>query len=240
MGGDGSALSSVSWTDGNGQPCCLYILDKITAHGYLPSSESANIEYEPYMFRVFVESPTGKLRGFIPPVPGTTTNPGTNTQNDPEFTNTKGPWSVYEENVEDAQVVNLEGGKGVIWQKSKDDSDWKNNAVFGALSSMIQGTQSSATFNPEDLIVYVRFYYKVKDSNAKSRDGEARPGNGSQSPGFEPSPWTAVEEVKYVGDVVSVTYVNTLGMTSDRPFEGVNVVITRFSDGTTRTEKVVR
>ena len=240
VGSDGSALSSVSWTDGNGQPCCLYILDKITAYGYLPSSEVANIEYEPYMFRVFVESPTGKLRGFIPPVPGTTTNPGTNTQNNPEFTNTKGPWSVYEENVEDAQVVNLEGGKGVIWQKSKNDADWENNAVFGALSNMIQGTQSSATFNPEDLIVYVRFYYKVKDSNAKSRDGEARPGNGSQSPGFEPSPWTAVEEVKYVGDVVSVTYVNTLGMTSDRPFEGVNVVITRFSDGTTRTEKVVR
>ena len=121
----------------------------------------------------------------------------------------------------------------------KDDSDWANNAVFGALSSMIQGTQNSATFNPDDLTVYVRFYYMVKDSNAKNRAGEARPGNGSQSPGFEPSPWTTVGEIKYVGDVVSVTYVNPLGMTSDRPFEGVNIIVTRYSDGSSRTSKVM-
>ena len=236
---DGSALSSVSWLDGNDQPCSLYILDKITADGYLPSSDVTNVEYVPYMFRIYVESPTGMLRGFIPPVPGTTTNPGTNAQNDPSFNNFNGPWCVYEENVEDAQVVDLEGGKGVVWQKMKDDSDWANNAVFGALSSMIQGTQNSATFNPDNLTVYVRFYYMVKDSNAKNRDGEARPGNGSQSPGFEPSPWTAVGEIKYVGDVVSVTYVNPLGMTSDRPFAGMNIILTRYSNGTTSTSKVM-
>jgi hypothetical protein len=236
---DGSALSSVSWLDGNDQPCSLYILDNIMADGYLPSSDVTNIEYVPYMFRIYVESPTGMLRGFIPPVPGTTTNPGTNAQNDPSFNNFNGPWCVYEENVEDAQVVDLEGGKGVVWQKMKDDSDWANNAVFGALSSMIQGTQNSATFNPDDLTVYVRFYYMVKDSNAKNRAGEARPGNGSQSPGFEPSPWTAVGEIKYVGDVVSVTYVNPLGMTSDRPFDGINIVLTRYSNGTTSTSKVM-
>ena len=236
---DGSALSSVSWLDGNDQPCSLYILDKITADGYLPSSDVTNVEYVPYMFRIYVESPTGMLRGFIPHVPGTTTNPGTNAQNDPSFNNFNGPWCVYEENVEDAQVVDLEGGKGVVWQKMKDDSDWANNAVFGALSSMIQGTQNSATFNPDDLTVYVRFYYMVKDSNAKNRAGEARPGNGSQSPGFEPSPWTTVGEIKYVGDVVSVTYVNPLGMTSDRPFNGINIVLTRYSNGTTSTSKVM-
>ena len=236
---DGSALSSVSWLDGNDQPCSLYILDKITADGYLPSSDVTNVEYVPYMFRIYVESPTGMLRGFIPPVPGTTTNPGTNAQNDPSFNNFNGPWCVYEENVEDAQVVDLEGGKGVVWQKMKDDSDWADNAVFGALSSMIQGTQNSATFNPDNLTVYVRFYYMVKDFNAKNRDGEARPGNGSQSPGFEPSPWTAVGEIKYVGDVVSVTYVNPLGMTSDRPFNGINIVLTRYSNGTTSTSKVM-
>ena len=236
---DGSALSSVSWLDGNDQPCSLYILDNIMADGYLPSSDVTNVEYVPYMFRIYVESPTGMLRGFIPPVPGTTTNPGTNAQNDPSFNNFNGPWCVYEENVEDAQVVDLEGGKGVVWQKMKDDSDWANNAVFGALSSMIQGTQNSATFNPDDLTVYVRFYYMVKDSNAKNRAGEARPGNGSQSPGFEPSPWTAVGEIKYVGDVVSVTYVNPLGMTSDRPFDGINIVLTRYSNGTTSTSKVM-
>jgi hypothetical protein len=44
----------------------------------------------------------------------------------------------------------------------------------------------------------------------------------------------------YHGEVVSVTYVNSLGMTSDKPFDGVNIVITRYSDGTTSTTKVLR
>lgn len=45
---------------------------------------------------------------------------------------------------------------------------------------------------------------------------------------------------RFHGDVVSVTYVNSLGMTSDQPFDGVNIVVTRYSDGTTSTSKVIR
>ena len=41
-------------------------------------------------------------------------------------------------------------------------------------------------------------------------------------------------------EVVSVTYVNAQGMQSDKPFDGLNIVVTRFSDGTTTTTKVVR
>ena len=41
-------------------------------------------------------------------------------------------------------------------------------------------------------------------------------------------------------EVVSVTYVNSLGMTSDKPFDGINIVVTRYSDGTTSTTKVIR
>lgn len=40
------------------------------------------------------------------------------------------------------------------------------------------------------------------------------------------------------GEVVGVTYVNALGMQSDKPFEGINIVVTRYSDGTTSTNKV--
>ena len=39
---------------------------------------------------------------------------------------------------------------------------------------------------------------------------------------------------------VSVKYVNAMGQTSDRPFQGVNIVITRNADGTTSTSKVVK
>ena len=40
--------------------------------------------------------------------------------------------------------------------------------------------------------------------------------------------------------VVDVQYVNTLGMQSSEPFDGVNIVITRYSDGSTSTTKVVK
>ena len=40
--------------------------------------------------------------------------------------------------------------------------------------------------------------------------------------------------------IESVTYVNTHGMTSDQPFDGVNIVVTRYTDGTMSTTKLVR
>ena len=39
---------------------------------------------------------------------------------------------------------------------------------------------------------------------------------------------------------VSKTYYNAQGIQSDKPFDGVNIVVTRYSDGTTKTSKVVR
>ena len=52
---------------------------------------------------------------------------------------------------------------------------------------------------------------------------------------------TSVVELN-VGDreVVDVMYVNPLGMTSDKPFDGVNIIVTRYSDGTTSTTKVLK
>ena len=45
----------------------------------------------------------------------------------------------------------------------------------------------------------------------------------------------------YRGEVVSVEYVNGLGMTSDKPFQGVNIVVTRYSNGThTAVKKIFK
>ena len=240
VAGNGGVNASTHWTDAENQDCDLYMVYNIAADGYLPSEGVSNVDYVPYMFRVFVESPSGKLRGYKPVAAGVNPDlPGNHLENDPDYTNTTGPISIYEENVEDATVVALEGGKGVEWYKAKDNSDYSNNAVFGALSSLITGTNGSLSFDPEDLKVSVRFYYMVAGWNA-NRDGEARPGNGAGSPGFAPDPWTAVSEVRYVGEVVSRTYYNVQGMQSDKPFDGINIVVTRYSDGTTSTTKVVR
>lgn len=50
---------------------------------------------------------------------------------------------------------------------------------------------------------------------------------------------TAVEDNMVAKKVEGVKYVNLAGQTSSRPFEGVNVVVTSYTDGTVRTAKVV-
>ena len=40
--------------------------------------------------------------------------------------------------------------------------------------------------------------------------------------------------------VAGMRYVNLQGMTSDVPFDGVNIVVTTYTDGTTSTAKVMK
>ena len=50
---------------------------------------------------------------------------------------------------------------------------------------------------------------------------------------------TGVTDVNVNGEVASMKYVSVTGMVSDKPFEGVNIVVTRHTDGTTTTTKVI-
>jgi len=53
--------------------------------------------------------------------------------------------------------------------------------------------------------------------------------------------WTAVKEVMMLDhQVKSVTYFDIMGRQSDKPFEGINIVVTRYTDGSTSTMKVIR
>ena len=51
---------------------------------------------------------------------------------------------------------------------------------------------------------------------------------------------TAVSDVTAGRAVSGVTYYNAVGVASATPHRGVNVVVTRYSDGTVTTSKVVR
>lgn len=48
---------------------------------------------------------------------------------------------------------------------------------------------------------------------------------------------TGVTEVKHGGKVTGVYYVNLAGMVSDKPFSGINVVVTTYDDGSRTTRK---
>ena len=51
---------------------------------------------------------------------------------------------------------------------------------------------------------------------------------------------TAIETLMAEGNVANVMYVNMSGLTSDRPFRGINIAVVTFTDGTTQTIKLVK
>ena len=56
----------------------------------------------------------------------------------------------------------------------------------------------------------------------------------------DPTITTGVEDVDAEKTVAGVTYYNLLGVSSDSPFEGVNVVVTTYTDGTKSSKKIVK
>jgi hypothetical protein len=51
---------------------------------------------------------------------------------------------------------------------------------------------------------------------------------------------TAINVINVNGKVKSVKYVNVAGMVSDVPFQGVNIVVTEYTDGSRTTSKMLR
>jgi hypothetical protein len=264
-----NSYNSVNWTDEDNNAASLYILDNVTAVGKLP--DYSTVEYEPYMFRIFVESPKGKLRNYKVIEAGDGQYDGEHLE--PSATSEadkKGPicvWSGYIKDMTEGNPYGMELGNTdnvYTFTKNKVDrtggsnptppqpSEWDKdavNAMFGALDNLEK--DQNGKIKAEELTIFVRFYYNVKgmaaghdvtsnnDRSARAED-EDRPGNGAESEGTSPDPATAVHEIQFLGEVVSQTYYNIQGMESDQPFDGINIVVTRFSDGTTTTTKVVR
>lgn len=51
---------------------------------------------------------------------------------------------------------------------------------------------------------------------------------------------TAVEDVNASKTVAGVKYYNLMGVESNQPFDGVNIIVTRYTDGTSQAVKVVK
>ncbi len=225
---------STSWTEGDvegAQAYTLYFLST-QAQGYLPKTTVSNIAYEPYMFRVFVESASGKLRAFEPVI---YTDPNTGAQTQIGLTDggpITGKYCVgsYDINSGTWDTANLKFTKTISNDApAGDNPGWNGNMKFGYAAD---GT---------DLKVYVRFYYMTPGWNTRAGDGPDRPGNGAEK-GGDPTPSTGIFEIfgAGFGEVVSTTYYNAQGIQSDKPFDGLNIIVTRYSNGTTSTTKVIR
>ena len=106
-----------------------------------------------------------------------------------------------------------------------------------------------ADTDPSAVTFKIRFYYKkvVTDAQAQQNGGNGAKIGGeaeeyfmAETEGNADDMVVAINELMNGIVPVSVTYVNPQGMQSSRPFDGVNIVVTRYSDGTTRTSKVIR
>ena len=214
---------STQW-DGVGGPCSLVFLG-VEALGDLPSPDVSNIVYEPYMFRVWIQSPQNNLRGctLIPENLNDPDKPGEHWEGDGTVYGAE-PIMVYEGLTTDGHLfIDVE-------DPPLDNQPWPSRIQFGALDTGL-----------DDLIVYVRFYYKSTGRGITSRDSEVPEYNASEGED-NPNITTGIIELWNEfnhGEAVSTTYVNSQGMTSDKPFDGINIVVTRYSNGTTRTTKMI-
>ena len=95
-----------------------------------------------------------------------------------------------------------------------------------------------------DVIILARLYYKRNDvvnpaSGMLRLSGSDGGYFAMDGEGDMPEEPTSVSEYFNDKELVDITFVNPQGMTSSRPFEGVNIVVKRYSDGSTSTSKVL-
>ena len=121
----------------------------------------------------------------------------------------------------------VEGGAGGAWYKVDSDISFagiceKGETFDGVVTVEIYLVNGGVT-SVNDLIN--PNYYITKVSHTIVKD---------------PTISTGVEDVDAEKTVAGVTYYNLLGVSSDRPFEGVNVVVTTYTDGTKSSKKIVK
>lgn len=274
-----NSWNSVNWT-AEGGPASLYILDNVVATATMPTVNT--LDYEPYMFRIFVKSKNNMLRPYtvVPagdgPYDGEHLDAGEGTTegpvcvwsgyvNDPRNNQPKKTTNDNGEEIDNplyngVEITEGRDGEAVTYTFKKLKVDrpagydenhkplgpWDQddvNAMFGALDELANMT----TISLNDLEVFVRFYYIVKGTGeghtpwiptrANAEDDPA--GYGTQSPGKAPDPATGVIEIANHGEIVETIYYNMQGMTSNKPFDGINIVVNRYSDGAISVTKVI-
>ena len=150
-----------------------------------------------------------------------------------EYTNSQGVTSTYffsnPKAQEYAQIL------WAVWDGSKFNMPTTNNA-YGFTGSFtvndelnggvsLDGLQSGKTYN---------FKAIIRKSASKAGPYEVYPTD------LNPGVVTGVGMINVNGNVKSVKYVNVAGIVSDVPFQGVNIVVTEYTDGSRTTTKMLK
>ena len=73
-----------------------------------------------------------------------------------------------------------------------------------------------------------------------SADGKYYVAEGTTTATLSDQIVTGLGTVKAQREAIGVAYINTIGQVSSTPWQGVNIIVTRYSDGSTTTTKVIR
>lgn len=122
-----------------------------------------------------------------------------------------------------------------VWDGSKFNMPTTNNA-YGFTGSFtvsdelnggvsLDGLQQGETYN---------FKAVIRKTASKAGSYEVYPTD------LNPGVVTGVGMINVNGNVKSVKYVNVAGIVSDVPFQGVNIVVTEYTDGTRTTTKMLK
>ena len=129
----------------------------------------------------------------------------------------------------------------LLAEKGIDDIGDPTYVTLGEAGDTYEGQNTfGAPVDDPGIVIAVRVYYQRADELSGHM---LRAGGGygfGQGSGRGDGIQTGINELINGKQVVDVQYVNTLGMQSSEPFDGVNIVITRYSDGSTSTAKVVK
>ena len=122
-------------------------------------------------------------------------------------------------------------------------------------SGTFGGRLATSQAEPLNVTFRARLYYRSKSVNNTQNNNKAPRMAGASDEGgnyyyivekilpaeiYRDENHTAVDGVTVAKEVESVKFYNVAGMESDKPFEGVNIVVTRYTDGTTSSQKVLK
>lgn len=112
--------------------------------------------------------------------------------------------------------------------------DENGDPIYGNGPLVGQGTDTQVTFNGTWTLQSTKGYFMFRNYNTSLT---MKDGFTLNYPGQEPS---AVNDVNTSKTVASTTYVNLAGQSSTAPFDGVNIVVTRYTDGTQVAAKIIK
>ena len=144
---------------------------------------------------------------------------------------------------EDGQLINDTETERETFELIEDcdvDED-ETQIVFGDPEAYIYEFGATAASADGGISFLIRLYYEVQPMI---------PLKGNY-PSWMPTYYVVETEVPWsdfitsvaennAGNVVGNTYYNLQGIASDTPYDGMNIVVTRYSDGTTKSAKVMR